>query len=83
MNQEPVPSFAAIEAARRQPNSWIYELDGQFGPDDDVPPEAIVGAWRVDYTGQIVGSFVRNSNYSKAGAAANDAGSAIQFPWNV
>ena len=83
MNQEPVPSFAVIEQARRQPNSWIYELDGVFAPDDDVPPEAIIGAWRADYTGRIVGSFVRNSNYSKAAVGANNSDATLQFPWNV
>ena len=83
MQQEPVPSYEAIEAARRQPNSWIYELDGNFGPDDEVPPEAIVGAWQVDFAGKIAGHFIRNPNYSKTPKSANGSDSTFQFPGGV
>lgn len=57
------PSAAAIEEARRTPNGWVYQIDGIFAPDDVVPPEAIVGAWKVDGSGTIFGEFVYNPNY--------------------
>lgn len=49
--------------ARRHPNGRVYRIAGDFGPDDGIPPEAIVGAWRVDDLGVIVGEFIRNPNY--------------------
>ena len=80
MNQEPTPSYAAIAQARHNPNSWIYEVDGNFGPEEDVPPEVIVGAWRVDDTGSIVGRFIHNPNYSKAPNNTHDSNGTLQFP---
>ena len=56
----------AKEEARRHPNGHVYVLDGTFGPDERVPPEAIVGAWKVDEHGQITGEFIRNPNYRAA-----------------
>jgi hypothetical protein len=38
-----VPNSALVEEARRFPGGWVYEIDGTFGPDDVVPPEAIRG----------------------------------------
>ncbi len=81
MYQEPVPSDETIDLARRQPNSWIYELDGNFGPDDAVPPESIVGAWQVDHTGRIAGSFIRNQNYSNGGKGLSSSDAVVHFPW--
>jgi hypothetical protein len=53
----------AINEAQRHPNGWVYKIDGRFGPDDHVPPEYIVGAWKVDATGEITGEFIENPNY--------------------
>ena len=57
------PFSGEIEEAKRTPNGWVYRIAGRFGPRDAVPPEAIVGAWRVDAQGNIVGAFVRNQKY--------------------
>ena len=57
------PLHGEIEEAKRCPNGYVYRIAGQFGPNDRVPPEAIVGAWKVDAHGKIVGLFVRNKNY--------------------
>ena len=57
------PTEKAVAEARNSPDGWVYEIDGSFGPDEDVPPDAIVGAWKVDSNGQIVGKFVPNPNY--------------------
>lgn len=58
---EPTP--AAHEEAKRNPNGWVYAIDGTFGPDEAVPPECIAGAWKVDAAGKITGEFMPNPNY--------------------
>lgn len=52
-----------IHAAMSNPNGWVYKIDGVFGPDEDVPPEAVVGAWKVDACGNPTGEFVANPKY--------------------
>jgi hypothetical protein len=81
MNQQTTPSYEAIAHARLNPNSWIYQIDGRFAPDEAVPPQAIAGAWRVDHAGKIVGSFIPNPHHATA-ADAGDAGMPIQLPWS-
>lgn len=57
------PPPAAIAEAKRKPNGWVYVIEGNFGPNDAVPPESIKGAWKVDPHGQIVGPFIPNPKY--------------------
>jgi hypothetical protein len=52
-----------VQAARKNPNGWVYKIEGSFGPDEYVPPEAVVGAWKVDGNGNLTGEFVNNPNY--------------------
>lgn len=52
-----------IKAARENPNGWVYKIEGTFGPDEGVPPEAIVGAWKVDEAGNLTGEFLSNPRY--------------------
>lgn len=52
-----------IQAAMSNPNGWVYKIDGAFGPEEDVPPEAIVGAWKVDANGNLAGEFIPNPKY--------------------
>lgn len=52
-----------VEEARRHPGGWVYEIEGDYGPDDAVPPEAIRGAWAVDDHGELTGEFTPNPNY--------------------
>jgi hypothetical protein len=59
--QEITPDL--IEAAKKIPNGYVYKINGQFGPNEAVPPEAIMGAWKVNEAGNIVGDFIPNSNY--------------------
>jgi hypothetical protein len=59
--QEITPDL--IEAAKKIPNGYVYKIDGQFGPNDAVPPEAIMGAWKVNEAGNIVADFIPNGNY--------------------
>jgi hypothetical protein len=58
---KPLPG--EIEEAKRFPNGWVYRIAGGFGAKDRVPPEAVVGAWRVDAQGKIVGDFIPNPRY--------------------
>ena len=61
---KPIPG--EIQEAQHHPNGWVYRIAGDFGPEDGVPPEAIVGAWKVNAQGEIVGNFMRNEKYNPA-----------------
>ncbi len=54
-----------IQAARAHPGGFVYKIEGSFGPDDAVPPEAIVCAWEVDPNGKLTGKFFANPNYPR------------------
>lgn len=61
-NIKPTPEM--INEAKNNPNGWVYAIDGNYGPNDNVPPQAIAGAWKVDSQGKIIeGSFKPNPNY--------------------
>ena len=57
------PEAGEIAEAARNPGGWVYRISGDYGPNDRVPPEAIVGAWKVADDGQIVGNFMPNPNF--------------------
>jgi hypothetical protein len=61
-----------IEEARRNPSGWVYEIDGDFGPDDSVPPEVIRGAWAVDASGELTGEFTPNPNFRSGPSTQSD-----------
>ncbi|MCK9195168.1 MAG: hypothetical protein M0P19_14990 [Nevskia sp.] len=52
-----------VKAARENPNGWVYKIEGSFGPTEYVPPEAVVGAWKVSADGKLTGEFLPNPNY--------------------
>ena len=52
-----------VKEAAANPNGWVYKIEGSFGLNDAVPPEAIVGAWEVDKDGKLTGKFVNNPRY--------------------
>ena len=52
-----------VEAARANPNGWVYKIEGTFASDEYVPPEAVVGAWKVDEAGNLTGEFIQNPRY--------------------
>jgi lysophospholipase L1-like esterase len=60
------PTLNAIEEAKRNPNGWVYEIEGNHGSNDGVPPQAIRGAWKVNDAGVIVGEFIPNPNFKSA-----------------
>ncbi|GAA4610818.1 type VII secretion system-associated protein [Saccharopolyspora hordei] len=50
--------------ARENPNSWLYITDPGYGTDGgEVPPEGIVGAFRIDANGEIDEEFQHNDRY--------------------
>lgn len=57
------PSEEAIDEAKRHPNGWVYQINPRCDCKRAVPPQAIVGAWKVDEHGNIVGAFIPNPNY--------------------
>ncbi|GLZ37676.1 type VII secretion system-associated protein [Actinokineospora sp. NBRC 105648] len=50
-------------SARSNPNSWLYVIDPEFGPHDELPPWAVVGAYPVDERGDIGDGFRANDDY--------------------
>lgn len=57
------PMPGEIEEAKKQPNGWVYRIKGSFRPEEAVPPEAVVGAWKVDASGRISGDFIPNPKH--------------------
>ena len=55
---------AMVEEARNHPNGWVYEIVGDYGPNDAVPPEAIKGAWAVDAEGKLTGAIQPNPRFN-------------------
>nr|WP_037320476.1 type VII secretion system-associated protein [Amycolatopsis orientalis] len=49
--------------AKANPNSWLYVIDEAFDPDGPVPSWAVVGAYPVNGTGEIVEDFHPNDRY--------------------
>ena len=62
-NKEQAISPDVVLAARKNPNGWVYKIKGGYGLTDYVPPEAIVGAWKVDVHGNLTGEFIHNPKY--------------------
>lgn len=61
-----VPTSGEIEQARLNPNGWVYRIEGEYTDSETIPPEAIIGAWKVDVSGCIEGDFTANPNYKGA-----------------
>lgn len=51
------------EAARAQPGGWVYEIDFDYAADEEVPPEAIRGAWEVSARGALTGRYRGNERH--------------------
>jgi hypothetical protein len=63
MKKIKTPPAEAIIEALKNPNGWVYEIDEAFKDEADVPPQAILGAWKVNSDGIIEGEFIANPNY--------------------
>ncbi|MDR7302194.1 type VII secretion system-associated protein [Haloactinomyces albus] len=52
------------EQARQTPDSWLYIVDpGYQEAGENVPPEGVVGAYRIDSEGEIDEEFHHNDEY--------------------
>ncbi|CBJ34820.1 hypothetical protein [Ralstonia solanacearum] len=60
-----------VQAGRENPNGWVYKIEGTYGPTEYVPPEAIVGAWKVDAHGNLTGEFMPNPKCQPGFSKAN------------
>ena len=49
--------------ARANPGGWVYAVDPGFEGSAEVPPEGIVGAWKVDENGELEDAFTPNPRY--------------------
>ncbi|MEV4728674.1 type VII secretion system-associated protein [Saccharopolyspora sp. NPDC049426] len=51
--------------AKENPNTWLYIADPGYAQDDegDMPPEGVVGAYRIDENGVIDEEFQFNEQY--------------------
>lgn len=58
-----VPEPGERAEALKHPGGRVYRIKGTYDPDGAVPPEAIVGAWKVDEAGRIYGDFIPNPNF--------------------
>ena len=54
---------AMMDAAKRQPNGWVYDIDWTYPDTQRVPPEAIRGGWQVGPDGRLTGTFAPNPRY--------------------
>ena len=63
------PTAEMREEAKRNPNGWVYVIDGDYSPDEAVPSERIIGAWKVDAEGNLTSEYIANPNYKVGGAA--------------
>jgi hypothetical protein len=71
----PAPPISAEmrEHAKQNPNSWMYIADPGYATDgdEDVPPEGVVGAYRIDDNGEIDENFQFNDGYQPSELTAN------------
>jgi hypothetical protein len=64
MNEDNLtPSPEDIDEAKLHPDGWIYKFSKKYSLADRVPPEHIIGAWKVDSDGNIIGDFIKNSKF--------------------
>jgi hypothetical protein len=57
------PTIRAMAEAKLNPGGWVYAIEGDYGPNDAVPPQAIKGAWKIDDNGEIEGDFIPNPKF--------------------
>ncbi|ELR72434.1 hypothetical protein C900_01517 [Fulvivirga imtechensis AK7] len=63
MSQYKTPTKEAQEEAIKYPNGYVYVIDEAYTDKEEVPPEYIVGCWKVDSQGVIAEPFIPNPNY--------------------
>ena len=62
-----VPTEEELELAARHPNAFIYRLSSRVKDARGVmPDDAVIGRWRVNRSGRIIGNFMSNPKYDPA-----------------
>ncbi len=74
-DDRPALTSELIQEAKRNPGGWVNQIEGDFGPDDAIPREAIAGAWKVDENVVIEGEFIPNPNFRRPASAPGRGGS--------
>ncbi|GAA2815050.1 type VII secretion system-associated protein [Saccharopolyspora taberi] len=59
------------EEARQTPDSWLYIVDPGYQDSEDVPPEGVIGAYRIDSAGEIDEDFQFNDEYQPSDMATS------------
>lgn len=60
------------EHARQNPNTWLYIVDPGYEQEgDDVPPEGVMGAYRIDKNGELDEQFQANDAYQPSELTSN------------
>ena len=49
--------------AKENPNGWVYKIKEGVNIEGQIAPTAVMGAWKVDENGNIIGEFIENPNY--------------------
>jgi hypothetical protein len=64
-NASPTRSFPAElqQEAVKNAGGWVYDIDPAFDRTGSVPPEHMIGAWRIEDTGLPTDEFVVNPHY--------------------
>jgi hypothetical protein len=62
------PVFPAelVAEASSQPGGWVYAIDHEYaadGAEGAVPPEGIIGAWKIGDDGRLTGEYWPNEHY--------------------
>jgi hypothetical protein len=62
------PPFPAelLAQAKATPGGWVYGIDPAYAPDGvdgAVPPEGIIGGWKIGDDGLPTGEYVANPRY--------------------
>jgi hypothetical protein len=65
----PAPPFpdALLPEAEANAGGWVYAVDASHDPAGAVPPEGIVGAWRVGDDGRPTGEYRANPSHRPTG----------------
>ena len=60
-----IPSKEAVVEALKNPNGWVYEIIGDYENKENIPPQAIKGAWKVNDKGIIEGDYIPNPKFTE------------------
>lgn len=54
-----------VEEAKRTPNGWVYERGRRYRGSQHVPPDTVLGVWKVNADGEIESDLILNPRYRK------------------